>query len=273
MNRATGGLTARVKHAITAGSLGRSSRPWHDFLAGAIMKPVRDILALLFASLAPLAMAWLGFVYLANDEQSPLAIVYSIGKVIQFAFPFAFVSWFYRDQLRTMTFGRAGLGIGIAFGLLTVASMAALYFGVLRGHPLIADTPAKILGKLREFGLATPLGYLAIGAFLSLLHSLLEEYYWRWFVFGWLRRYVPVSLAIVLSSLAFMAHHVVILYVYFPDRFWTLALPFSLGVAFGGAVWAWLYHRSGSLLGPWVSHAIIDAGIMLIGYDMLRTTF
>ena len=30
-----------------------------------------------------------------------------------------------------------------------------------------------------------------------------------------------------------------------------------------GAAWAWIYHRSGSLLGPWLSHLLIDAGIFV----------
>ena len=32
---------------------------------------------------------------------------------------------------------------------------------------------------------------------------------------------------------------------------------------------AWLYRRSGSLVGPWLSHLLVDAGIMVIGYDLL----
>ncbi len=237
---------------------------------------VRDLLAILVAAVGPLVMAWLGFVALSNDldrGQSMLATVYAIGKVIQFGFPLLYVGVVERGQLRSMSLASKGLLIGVAFGLLVDLSIFGLYFGALRNSELIADTPAKIMGKLQEFHLATPVGYLVIGFFICVLHSLLEEYYWRWFVFGWLRRYVPLAWAIALSSVAFMAHHVVILYVYFPGRFWLLAVPFSLGVAVGGAVWAWLYHRTGSLLTPWVSHVLVDAGILLVGYDMLRGLF
>ena len=38
----------------------------------------------------------------------------------------------------------------------------------------------------------------------------------------------------------------------------------------GGGVWAWLYHKSGSLVGPWVSHMLIDFGLMWIGFDLCR---
>jgi membrane protease YdiL (CAAX protease family) len=46
-------------------------------------------------------------------------------------------------------------------------------------------------------------------------------------------------------------------------------LPFSLAVGAGGAVWSWLYHRTGSIYSPWISHLIIDAAIMAVGYDLL----
>jgi hypothetical protein len=120
---------------------------------------------------------------------------------------------------------------------------------------------------LEEFHLNTPARYLLLAAFMSVVHSLLEEYYWRWFVFGGLRRCLPGSVAIVVSSLAFMAHHVIILVSYFPGNL-PMALVFSLGVAVGGAVWAWLYGRYQSLYAPWMSHLLIDAAIMAVGYDI-----
>ena len=48
---------------------------------------------------------------------------------------------------------------------------------------------------------------------------------------------------------------------------------FSLAVAVGGAMWAWLYHRSGSIFGPWMGHLLVDAGIFLVGYDLVRDAF
>ena len=44
---------------------------------------------------------------------------------------------------------------------------------------------------------------------------------------------------------------------------------FSLAIAIGGAAWAWLYHRSGSLVGPWLSHLLVDAAIFVIGYHLV----
>ena len=66
-----------------------------------------------------------------------------------------------------------------------------------------------------------------------------------------------------------MAHHVLVLATFFG---WTSPATylFSLAIAVGAAVWAWLYARTDSIYGPWLSHLLVDAGIFLIGYDMVR---
>jgi membrane protease YdiL (CAAX protease family) len=225
-------------------------------------------LALVF----PTIMAWFYFVALQTGggaANPALQLVYSGGKGLQFALPLLAVVGFERRWPRLTLPTRDGLAFGIGFGLLVTAVAFVLYFGFLRDTPLLARTPTMLRAKLEEFGLATPLGFVGLAVFLSVVHSLAEEYYWRWFVFGQLLRFVPLAPAIVVSSLGFMAHHVVVLAMFFPGEFWTAPLLFSLCIAVGGGVWAWLYHRTGSLYGPWVSHLIVDTAIMIIGYTMV----
>jgi hypothetical protein len=123
--------------------------------------------------------------------------------------------------------------------------------------------------KVTSAGITSPGKYVALGVFYSAAHSLMEEYYWRWFVFGRARHLLPQTSAIAISSLGFMAHHVIVLSVYFG---WSSFATwfFSFSVAVGGAIWAWLYQRSGSLLGPWLSHLLVDAAIFVIGYELVR---
>ena len=163
----------------------------------------------------------------------------------------------------------SGLRPALIFGLAVAAVMLGVYFGALRGTSLLAKTPAMVRYKLEQVNMATPPRYAVLAVFLVVAHSLLEEYYWRWFVFGGLLQFLPLVPAMLLSSLAFMAHHVVLLYVYLPGKFWVAALPFALAIAVGGAVWAFLYDRNGSLWSPWLSHLIIDAAIFVIGWDLL----
>jgi membrane protease YdiL (CAAX protease family) len=217
-------------------------------------------------------MAWLYFVALAQDEARAnpgLQAAFGTGKVVQALFPLVYVWWFERGRLVPQAPTARGLGLGIGFGLLVAAATLALYHGWLKHSPLLGDAPAQVLRKVHEFNMATPAGYLTMALFICAVHSLFEEYYWRWFVFGTLKRHVSLAAALVVSGIGFTLHHIVILGVFFPDRFWILALPFSLCVGVGGGVWAWIYHRSGSLYAAWISHAIIDAAILLVGYDMV----
>jgi uncharacterized protein len=239
---------------------------------------VRRWFVLIFAMIFPGIMAWLYFVALAEPAGGPsdnteashaVVVVYSLAKVVQFGFPLIWLWYFDRESFRALGLSTRGLGTGLAFGLVVAGVILIVYFGFLRGGALLERTPVLVREKLRQFGAATPARYLFLALFLSSVHSLMEEYYWRWFVFGELKRVVSLAPALILSSLAFMAHHVIVLAVYFPANLLTAAIPFSLCVAFGGGVWAWIYDRSGSLYSIWLSHLLADAGIMAVGYDMV----
>jgi membrane protease YdiL (CAAX protease family) len=230
-------------------------------------------LALLFAVAWPTVSTWFYALFFAGTAESNSLLqklAYAIGKVVQFSFPLLFV-WIATGRFPwPVPPNRNGLGTGLAFGLAVGAVMVGVYFGWLRNSSLLAATSGSVRQKLEEFHVATPAAYLALAVGYVVIHSLLEEYYWRWFVFGKMQQLLPLWMAILLSSLAFMAHHVVVLHIYLPGRFFSATLPFSLAIAVGGACWAWLNHRSGSLYGPWLSHLLLDAAIFVIGWDLLQ---
>ena len=192
----------------------------------------RDVLALLCAMTFPSLMSWIEFWLLPGVEQGhgrSLGIVFALGKVVQFAFPLVYVWMVEPEALSLAKPHTRGLGLAIGFAMVIVAGMCGVYFLVLKHSSLFEDTPEKLATLLANFHSNTPAVFFAMAAFISVLHSLLEEYYWRWFVFGRLERYLPVTAAIAISSLAFMAHHVFVLAYYFPGRFWIATVPFSLG--------------------------------------------
>jgi len=226
--------------------------------------------ALLFAMTFPTLATWLYFVVIAGSES--VQPVFAGTKVLQFAFPVVWVMAVQKRRLRLAKPDSRGLLAGLAFGLAVLAAMMTLYYGFLRPsgtdpQGLLKDAPEAIGAKLHDMGVATVPAFIALATFYTLIHSLLEEYYWRWFVFGQLRRSLPVIAAVVVSSLGFMAHHVIVVGLYIDNP---LAVAFfSLSVAVGGGVWAFLYHYTGSLYGAWLSHLCVDAGLMWMGYDMV----
>ncbi len=227
-----------------------------------------DTAAVVFALVVPTLVTWVYFVLLAKHAPAVQQVAYSIGKGIQFGFPVVWVLAVQRQRLGWHWPGRPGMLEGLGFGILIFVATLALYHLWL-GPIGFLDAPAvEIREKILGFGADTVGKYLALSVFYALGHSFLEEYYWRWFVFGQLRRLMAFGPAVVVSSLGFMAHHVLVLAMFF-GWFSLGTVLFSLAVAVGGAVWAWIYERGGSLYGPWLSHLFVDAAIFAIGYQMV----
>ena len=226
-----------------------------------------DAAALWAAALFPCLATWLYFVVLSRHP-SVAQTAYAAEKILQFAFPAVWVMMVGRQRLRLPQPNTSGVAEGLALGGAVLSGTLLLYFLWLKPAGYLAATVGPITAKTMELGMGSPARFILGGVLYSSIHALLEEYYWRWFLFGGLRRFMPVAAAVILSSLAFTAHHVILLRLYFGG--WSGAtIFFSLCVAVGGAAWAWIYHRSGSLLGPWLSHLLIDAGIFVVGYDLV----
>jgi len=98
------------------------------------------------------------------------------------------------------------------------------------------------------------------------LNSLMEEYVWRWFVFAKFEVLLGGRIAVVATGLAFTAHHVIALAAQFN---WIITILGSLGVFVGGVSWSWLYLRYRSVWPCYVSHAIVDIPVFVIGYWLI----
>jgi uncharacterized protein len=223
-----------------------------------------------FALVYPSLITWAYFVLAGRYSTGAQQAVFLVVKTIQFAFPLVWVWFVLREPLRTGRASAAGLLLGAAFSIVVVAAGWVLFDRVLRAAAVFANASPLIRDKIKGFGVDSVWKYVLLAAFYSLFHSLLEEYYWRWFVFRQLRRLLPLWPAILASAIGFTAHHVIVLHVFFKDApllVWLL----SAAVAVGGIFWAWLYARTESLLAPWLSHLLIDAGIFWVGFDLVRS--
>jgi membrane protease YdiL (CAAX protease family) len=217
----------------------------------------------------PTALTLVYFVWAGRFSPGVQQWTYAVAKSLQFIFPLVWVWAVLRQSIRPQRPTRDGLVLGLAFGLATLVAAWLVYRQWLSGTPAFSAAAAKIFEKIMGFGVNSLWKYAALALFYSAFHSLLEEYYWRWFVFGQLRHLTRAWPAILTSAAGFTAHHVVVLATFFG---WSSpAVPLlSLAVGVGGVFWAWLYDRSGSLYGPWFSHLLVDAAIFLVGYDLLR---
>ena len=228
----------------------------------------RNFFALLFALAFPTLVTVLYFIVLSKHPSALQLGAFGLGKVIQFAFPVAWVVWIQRARIGWIRPRSKDLAAGWILGLILLAAALALYFFVLKPAGVFDKATDVIREKVVGLGASSIPRYVALSLFYCVIHSLLEEYYWRWFVFAQLRRRTSKPIAVVISGLGFMAHHVFILAYYFGwDSPWTYLLSLAVGV--GGFIWAWMYEKTGSLYGPWASHALVDTAIFIVGYDLV----
>ncbi|QEG23444.1 CPBP family intramembrane glutamic endopeptidase [Mariniblastus fucicola] len=241
-----------------------------------------NLIAVLFAIALPTLVTLIYFKWLSDYDPSVQQSAYGIGKFVQFALPVVWVGIFFRyrfgkrKQQRTDPESEPKSSIpawlwSVGFGA-SVCIVMVVALWVLSGTELLAGLTDRVQEKVSDLGIDSVWKYALLGLFYALVHSFLEEYYWRWFVFDLLKRFVNVPAANAISSLGFMAHHVVLLSDFFG---WTSPMTWlcSAGVAIGGAYWAWLYQKTGTLMWSWVSHMVVDAGIFAVGYFLVAKLF
>ena len=216
------------------------------------------------ALVLPFVAALCYFVWLAD---AAWARGFYVGiKVFLLLWPFVVWRLFWRRSWPKVNWRhprhrRALVGGGL-FGLAVSGVAGLLMYTPLHGW--LASGADAIRGKASALGILEH--YWLFAFFLSLIHSLLEEFFWRWFVYRALReRFSPVP-ATFLGSAGFAVHHMVIL-----TQFFGPALGIGLGVlvGIGGALWCMMVERQRTLTGVWLAHMLIDFAVLAIGHSLI----
>lgn len=148
---------------------------------------------------------------------------------------------------------------GLMFSAVIIFSLGIFWW---LAQASLSDLRPAISAEVLAFGLNSTT-YIFFALVLSVIHSAFEEWYWRSFVFRGLRTKLYWQWAAMISSMAFAAHHAIVLHQFAPV--WLTILGTST-IVLVGYLWCYLYQRTGSLLGSWVSHMVADLAVMAIGY-------
>ncbi len=227
----------------------------------------RILIAVIPALVLPFLASLVYFVLLAGSTAAML--FYAATKAFTVVWPLvaAFVIEGHPFEPRPVNWKRHGaaLPLGAASGIL----IGGLIIGMYTLTPLgdyARSSADDVIRKVTEMGIAEPGRYVAAGVLLAGLHSLVEEFFWRWYVFSRLAQAVPGGVAYFVANLGFAGHHYVVLGCYFSAMG---AFIFGTAVGLGGALWCWMYRRQGTLAGCWISHALVDAAIFYVGYQLV----
>jgi len=223
------------------------------------------VIAVIPALVVPVIGAYIHFV-LFNDTKFA-EFIYLLTKCFLLAWPIVAHLYIIKGKVIVGGFRikhhiRA-LPIGLGTGLIAFGTIFGLYQWSPLGAYVLSYAP-KIIAQITEQGFVEH--YVALAIFITIFHSLIEEYYWRWFVYGHLSKLMSSRTAAIVSSIAFAGHHYVILSQFISPwgAFW---MGNAVGV--GGYFWCYLYREQKTLAGCWACHLVIDAIIVIIGYKIL----
>ncbi len=190
---------------------------------------------------------------------------YLFGKVWLIAFPVGWHLFVDRRRASVSPTTARHFGIGALVGVVMSAAVIAAYLGL--GTAWIDGDGLR--ANLASGGIDTPGEFIALGIGLSIVNAFVEEVVWRWFVVERSAALLPrerAAWSVPIAAACFTLHHVFALAAHFGALVTVLG---SLGVFVGGWIWSALYRRTGSIWPSYVSHVIVDAVLMTIGYRLL----
>jgi membrane protease YdiL (CAAX protease family) len=205
--------------------------------------------------------SWLYFVVL--DNAIAIQIGYFLTKALMLTAPLALLYFGFSIPKFTL---RPEPKLSLALGLSTGLMIAGLILGVYFIFPQHFNQFSPIItAKITEIGILK--FYWPVVIVISLLHSLFEEYYIRWYVVGGLSTKLTPVRAILIGNIIFTIHHYIILSQFVS---WPLVIFLGTFVGIGGCIWSYIYHRTGSLLGAWISHACADIAVFIAAYFLIQ---
>lgn len=150
-----------------------------------------------------------------------------------------------------------GLTVSLAVGIFAVIMVAFFALRSFIDFSSVTDSLTADAGVTRE-------NFIFVALYIALINSFLEEFFFRGFCFFGLR---PLGLpaAYPVSALLFSAYHVAFMDGWFSPGIFALSL---LGMALGGGIFAFLNHKTESLLPSYLVHMASNLATNLIGIMM-----
>lgn len=103
--------------------------------------------------------------------------------------------------------------------------------------------------------------------YLTFVNSLLEEFFFRGFIFLNLKKIGMKSVGYIVSSLAFAIYHVSNFQNWFNIGVFVLAI---IGLFVGGMIFNYLDDEENTFLNSWFVHICADLAIVLIGFSIFK---
>lgn len=122
---------------------------------------------------------------------------------------------------------------------------------------------SQVTGALNENVGVNKENFVFVAIYISFINSLLEEFFFRGFVFMNLRRLASRKFAYLISSFAFAFYHVAMMIGWFSIWLFLLLLT---ALIVGGLIFDWLNEKQGNIYTSWFVHMFANFAINTVGF-------
>ena len=151
--------------------------------------------------------------------------------------------------------------ISTVLGILLFMFLLGVYF-IFKGFLDIDAIRMDFISKYK----ITKDSLLLYGLYMSFVNSLLEEFFFRGFIFLNLKKIGYRRIGYLASSLLFAIYHIANFQNWFSPLLYILAIA---GLFIGGTIFNLLDDRDNTFFNSWFVHICADLAIVLIGYMIL----
>ena len=146
------------------------------------------------------------------------------------------------------------LGVGVYLSILGVYMLLSPYLDLDKIRALLGEQ----LGVVKE-------NFILVAIYISFVNSLIEEFFFRGFLFlGLLKRTTRLK-AHNISAGVFAIYHLAILKGWFSPMIFALAMA---GLFVGGLIFNLLNERNGNIISSWLVHMMANLAINTVGLLM-----
>lgn len=154
-------------------------------------------------------------------------------------------------------------------GLMTALILGFALYGLILGAYFVADLFWDFSAIARQ--LSTTQGvsaenFLYVAIYISVFNSLLEEFFFRGFLFTNLKRSASRPLAYGFSAGMFALYHAAMMIGWFHPVVYVLVIG---ALAAAGVLFNWFHEKFGTLYVPWFVHMFANLAINTIGFLLL----
>lgn len=204
-----------------------------------------------------------GIMALVDGVIQPGYAVKSGIKLLLFLLLPLLFSLFFRDvSLKTLfRFEKKHFLVSLALGAGLYALILGAYFAV---RPFFDFS--GIVSSLSSTAGVTKDNFLYVSLYISFANSLLEEFFFRGFVFMNLKKGTNRMAAYIISSVAFSLYHVAMMIGWFNIGLFLLVV---VALAVGGGIFNYLNEKHETIYTSWFVHMFANFAINTIGFMLM----